>query len=279
MPRPWRSRLAPMVLPWQVLPVSKSHPAIPAKLPGPTGALFADASAARVAGTEWRPLFGDSRALGFNFQWHDFMSQQEFDWSRSFHPGRLELCLNLDGRATLADPRQTVELRPRTSVFYYQGTPPLVARRRAKEQHRFITVEFAVEFPRQYLKQETRQLAGRADSSRPDRDRERPQEPDGSGERVLGDVFRGRGRGTARHSERILGIAEVDIREVKVVMMRVVFMLRAWGMEPPAERGNVTPFRAGSRGGERFPGPPAAGTSPGTCHGARDCHCWSARAR
>ena len=127
-------------------------PAAPAEAP------LAEAVAVPAAGADWRPLFGDSRALGFSFRWHDFTTPEELDWSRSFHPGRLELCLNLDGQATLADPHQTVELRPRTSAFYYQGTPPLVARRRANEQHRFITVEFAAQFLKKYLQLEAPHL-------------------------------------------------------------------------------------------------------------------------
>jgi AraC-like DNA-binding protein len=51
-----------------------------------------------------------------------------------------------------------VELRPRASVFYFQGTPPLAARRRAKEHHRFLTVEFAAEFLKKHLKSEARHL-------------------------------------------------------------------------------------------------------------------------
>jgi AraC-like DNA-binding protein len=109
-------------------------------------------------GAGWRPLFGNFRALGFSFEWHDFKAEEELDWGRSFHPGSLELCLNLEGQATLADTRQTVELRPRASVFYFQGTPPLAARRSANEQHRFITVEFAAEFLRQYLEREAPHL-------------------------------------------------------------------------------------------------------------------------
>lgn len=109
-------------------------------------------------GAGWRPLFGNFRTLGFSFEWHDFKTHDELDWARSFHPGSLELCLNLDGQATLADARQTVELRPRTSAFYFQGEPPLKARRCAHETHRFITVEFAAEFLRQYLQREVRHL-------------------------------------------------------------------------------------------------------------------------
>jgi AraC-like DNA-binding protein len=131
--------------------VSKPRPAIPAKPPASAGASFSEVPAWSGIGAGWRPLFGNFRALGFSFEWHDFKTEHELDWSRSFHPASLELCLNLEGQATLADARQTVELGPRSSVFYYQGTPPLQAGRCAKEQHRFITVEFAAEFLRRYL--------------------------------------------------------------------------------------------------------------------------------
>jgi len=117
----------------------------------PAAAAFTEAPAWSAVGAGWRPLFGSFRALGFSFEWHDFKTQAELDWSRSFHPGSLELCLNLDGQATLADARQTVELRPRASVFYFQGAPPLAASPRAQDQHRFITVEFAAEFLKTHL--------------------------------------------------------------------------------------------------------------------------------
>jgi AraC-like DNA-binding protein len=51
-----------------------------------------------------------------------------------------------------------VELRPRASVFYFQNTPPLTARRRAREQHRFITVEFSAKFLRRYLQEQAQHL-------------------------------------------------------------------------------------------------------------------------
>lgn len=124
----------------------------------PASAAFTEAPAWSAIGTGWRPLFGDFRALGFSFEWHDFKTGEDLDWSRSFHPGSLELCLNLEGQASLADARQTVELRPRMSAFYFQGEPPLVARRRANEQHRFITVEFAADFLRRYLQREAPHL-------------------------------------------------------------------------------------------------------------------------
>jgi AraC-like DNA-binding protein len=83
---------------------------------------------------------------------------EELDWSRSFHPGSLELCLNLHGQAELSDGRQSVALRPRMMVFYRQGSPPLKARRCAGEGHRFLTVEFSPSFLQEHLADETEHL-------------------------------------------------------------------------------------------------------------------------
>jgi AraC-like DNA-binding protein len=126
--------------------------------PAKTNVLFSEAPAWKPIGQGWRPLYGDFRALGFSFEWHEFRTEDELDWALSFRPGSLELCLNLDGYAALADARHTVALPPRTSVFYFQGSPPLVAGRRANQRHRFITVKFAAEFLKQHLKEETPQL-------------------------------------------------------------------------------------------------------------------------
>ena len=112
--------------------------------PGP--APFTETPVWSHLGTGWRPLFGNYRELGFSFEWHDFTSADELDWARSFHPGSVELCLNLDGAAVLADARQAVELPARSLTFYCQGVPPLSAARRAGQQHRFITVEFSPAF-------------------------------------------------------------------------------------------------------------------------------------
>ncbi len=107
---------------------------------------FAEAPAWKAVGTGWRPLFGSYRELGFSFEWHEFTLKQDFDWARSFHPGSIELCLNLAGRGNLSDGQQTVELPPQSFAFYFQGTPSLVATRNAGEEHRFITIEFSPVF-------------------------------------------------------------------------------------------------------------------------------------
>ena len=107
---------------------------------------FAEAPAWQTIGPGWRPLFGSYRDLGFSFEWHEFLAEEEFDWARSFHPGSVELCLNLEGRGKLSAGGETVELLPQSFAFYFQGRPPLTATRKAGEQHRFITIEFSPAF-------------------------------------------------------------------------------------------------------------------------------------
>lgn len=114
--------------------------------PAPLSSTFSEAGVWNVIGEGWRPLFGSFRRLGYSFEWHDFTPQKEFDWSRSFHPGGLELCLNLDGHARIVVGDQAVELPPRSYTFYFHDEPPLQATRRAGERHRFITVEYAPDF-------------------------------------------------------------------------------------------------------------------------------------
>ncbi len=122
--------------------------------------LFSEASAWNKIGSGWRPLFGNYRELGFSFEWHDFACDHELNWARSFHPGSVELCLNLEGCAVLQDQQRKIELPPRAFVFYYQGNPPLSASRRANERHRFVTVEFSPSFLEHHF-------AGQADNLLP----------------------------------------------------------------------------------------------------------------
>ena len=116
--------------------------------------LFAEAPAWKAVGKGWRPLFGNYRELGFSFEWHEFASNEEFDWGRSFHPGSVELCLNLDGTGKLSDARQTIEVPPQSFAFYYQGQPPLAATRKANEHHCFITVEFSPTFLKEHFQKQ-----------------------------------------------------------------------------------------------------------------------------
>jgi len=109
-------------------------------------------------GAGWRPLFGNFRKLGFSFEWHDFACAAELNWARSFHPGSVELCLNLEGTASLSDGKQTVELPAKAFAFYHQGEPLLTASRRAGERHRFITVEFSPGFLQQHFREQAAHL-------------------------------------------------------------------------------------------------------------------------
>ena len=54
---------------------------------------FAEAEAWHAVGQGWRQLFGSFGDLGFSFEWHDFLLEETLDWSRSFHPDSLEICL------------------------------------------------------------------------------------------------------------------------------------------------------------------------------------------
>lgn len=114
----------------------------------PASPPFAEAPAWQAIGTGWRPLFGSFRELGFSFEWHDFQCATPLDWARSFHPGSIELCLNLSGAAILTDGSDVSELSSEMFAFYRQGTPPLTATRLAGQTHRFITVEYSAEFLR-----------------------------------------------------------------------------------------------------------------------------------
>jgi AraC-like DNA-binding protein len=96
--------------------------------------------------------------LGFSFEWHDFSEARQIDWARSFHPGSVELCLNLSGTGIIEAGEHQVKVQPRTLAFYYQGKPPLVATRAAGEHHQFITVEYSREFLEKHFGSEAKNL-------------------------------------------------------------------------------------------------------------------------
>lgn len=119
--------------------------------PAPGSSRFREDAIWTAVGADWRRLGGSFRRHGFSFEWHDLEPSVEVDWSRSFHEGSLEICLNFDGGGHVAAREERMELRPRTAGFYVCGQGPLEARRRAHERHRFITVELARDFLRQQL--------------------------------------------------------------------------------------------------------------------------------
>jgi AraC-like DNA-binding protein len=113
--------------------------------------VFTEAAAWRDVGAGWQPLFGSFRGAGFSIEWHDFFAKRELDWAASFHPGCVELCLNLDGHGFVESHGSRIEFGPNTVGFYHRKDEPLTAKRVANQQHRFLTVEFSCPFLAKHL--------------------------------------------------------------------------------------------------------------------------------
>ena len=112
---------------------------------------FTETEAWRDVGKGWQPLFGSFRGAGYSIEWHDFFARRELDWGASFHPGCVELCLNLAGRGFVEGADRRMEFTPGTVGFYHRKDGPLTARRSANEQHQFLTVEFSCPFLARHL--------------------------------------------------------------------------------------------------------------------------------
>ncbi len=113
---------------------------------GPSPAIFSEADAWRSVGRGWQPLHGSFRELGFSVEWHDFEVPNDLDWAASFHPGGVEICLNLSGHGEVRAGSRQLELAPRTAGFYLHGKTRLRGARRGGERHQFITIEFDSDF-------------------------------------------------------------------------------------------------------------------------------------
>lgn len=103
----------------------------------------------------WRQLYGNFYDLGVSIEWHDFDldANATFEWSRSFHPNSLELCLNLAGHGFIRCAGKIMDFEPLTAGFYTSGKNELRAWRKPGERHRFITVEFSPRFLHEHLLQ------------------------------------------------------------------------------------------------------------------------------
>ena len=102
-------------------------------------------------GEGWRHLHGSVRGAGESFEWHDFKTHGEFDWGKSFHPGSIEVCLNLAGNGSVAFNGREVAFTPLTVGFYRRGEQPLRASRQGEQRHQFLTVEMSFDFLRRHL--------------------------------------------------------------------------------------------------------------------------------
>jgi AraC-like DNA-binding protein len=89
--------------------------------------------------------------LGVSIEWHEFELPQALEWSRSFHPDSLELCLNLAGHGSVRCAESVMDVDPLTAGFYSPGRERLDAWRDANQRHRFVTVEFSPRFLRERL--------------------------------------------------------------------------------------------------------------------------------
>ena len=118
---------------------------------GSAAASFTEVEAWRDVGKGWQPLFGSFRGAGYSIEWHDFFARREFDWGASFHPGGVELCLNLDGHGFVESKQGRMDFTPNTVGFYRRQSEPLAGRRAANEQHQFLTVEFSSPFLAKHL--------------------------------------------------------------------------------------------------------------------------------
>ncbi|MDD5140412.1 MAG: AraC family transcriptional regulator [Verrucomicrobiales bacterium] len=105
----------------------------------------------RAVGDGWRHLHGSVRGAGASFEWHDFKANVEFDWGKSFHPGSIEVCLNLEGEGRVSLNKQEAVFAPLTAGFYRRGEQTLPATRSANQRHQFLTVEMSFDFLRRHL--------------------------------------------------------------------------------------------------------------------------------
>lgn len=119
-------------------------------MPTSKAAFTEQAAWSRVA-HGWHHLHGHFRDLGYSLEWHDFSLDRELDWAKSFHPGSVEICLNLEGDGEVDAGGPPLTLNPMTAGFYVFDGTPLKAKRSAAQEHRFITIELSRAFLLRHL--------------------------------------------------------------------------------------------------------------------------------
>lgn len=110
-----------------------------------------EAAWARAGEGSWQHLHGNFRDLGYSIEWHDFSAARDFDWAPSFHPGGVEICLNLSGRGMVQTKNARLDLEPLTAGFYLQKDGGLLGLRLGGERHQFITIELSFAFLNRHL--------------------------------------------------------------------------------------------------------------------------------
>jgi AraC family transcriptional regulator len=112
---------------------------------------FTEAGAWKSVREAWQPLSGSFADLGYSVEWHDFTTEREFDWSGTFHPGGVEICLNVAGHGDVKAGGRKLELGPSTGGFYLQGEPALSGVRSGGERHQFVTIELSFPFLKRHF--------------------------------------------------------------------------------------------------------------------------------
>jgi AraC-like DNA-binding protein len=112
---------------------------------------FSERAVWQLVGKGWRHLHGSIRDVGVSFEWHDFEAKERFDWGKSFHPGSVEVCLNVAGEARVRMGRRESVFGALTAGFYRRGDKPLEAWRAANQRHQFLTVEMSFDFLRRQM--------------------------------------------------------------------------------------------------------------------------------
>lgn len=107
---------------------------------------FAEAGIWAALGGGWQSLHGCFCQLGVSVEWHEFSGVERRDWSRSFHPDSVEICLNLSGHARLNAGGETALLGAMTCAVYHGAPGEVAAWRLPGQEHRFLTVEYSRAF-------------------------------------------------------------------------------------------------------------------------------------
>jgi len=116
---------------------------------------FSEFAAWESVGADWRQLCGNFRELGFSIERHDFTAEADLDWSKSFHPEGLEICLNASGSGEVRAGSHALNLDGVTAGFYAQRGSRLKAVRRGGDHHQFITIELSFPFLESHISHET----------------------------------------------------------------------------------------------------------------------------
>jgi AraC-like DNA-binding protein len=95
--------------------------------------------------------FGNFSDDGFCLSLHEFSHTSPFEWSSSFRPQSLGLCLNLGGTGSIESSRELVTLQPGKAGFFVSGKRALKAWREPGEAHQFVTLRCSADFLRSEL--------------------------------------------------------------------------------------------------------------------------------